>query len=307
MTTLSVVIPACNRPAELGQCLEALAREAAGAGAPEVIVVDDGSKSESRQRIEKACAGHGAAYVRHEQGRGPAAARNTGWRRAQGQWIAFLDDDVVPRKGWLSAVLAQTGGADEGVAGIEGAVIPMGSGVWDEEVANRRGGLFLTANMVYRRRVLEQIGGFDEAFTGPFGEDQELAVRARQQGRLDFSPDFLVLHQPRNIRLIRWLLQSAVRMRRLLDAEFHFYMKHRDTYHSCRHHTGFFGTLMSLCGRNVFISLKRRPRPLLTKHPLQTAVLAAGALIEQITACLLAPSYVCRFLWRSLCESRGLE
>ncbi len=43
--------------------------------------------------------------LRHTRGKGPAAARNTGLAACSTDFVAFLDSDVVPRRGWLEALL----------------------------------------------------------------------------------------------------------------------------------------------------------------------------------------------------------
>ncbi|WP_295693323.1 mycofactocin biosynthesis glycosyltransferase MftF [Lapillicoccus sp.] len=91
-----VVVPVRDRPAQLDRLLGALPPQV------RVVVVDDGSTDEeSTARI--ACR-HGATVVRHEVSRGPAAARNTGFRAADAAYVAFLDSDVVPQHGWLAAL-----------------------------------------------------------------------------------------------------------------------------------------------------------------------------------------------------------
>lgn len=58
----------------------------------EVIVVDDGSRPQDAEQAQGACLRHGGRYFRQKNG-GPASARNTGVRHANGRWIAFLDVD----------------------------------------------------------------------------------------------------------------------------------------------------------------------------------------------------------------------
>jgi glycosyltransferase involved in cell wall biosynthesis len=60
--------------------------------AHEVIVVDDGSVDETRSRLAHLDEPH-VRVVRHEQSLGVAQARNAGIFAANGEWVAFLDDD----------------------------------------------------------------------------------------------------------------------------------------------------------------------------------------------------------------------
>src|SRR5690606_8162709 len=85
---VSVVVPTCGRPALLARCLEALARQSLPRDSYEVIVVEDRGR------------------------RGPAAARNRGWRRARAPIVAFTDDDCVPERDWLARGLEAMRGAD---------------------------------------------------------------------------------------------------------------------------------------------------------------------------------------------------
>ena len=104
----SVVIPTCNRPEQLARCLALLPRKVG------VIVTDDSSDARTRAMLTR-----DFAHVRLTQGprRGPAANRAHGATLAGGEWLAFLDDDVVPSPGWLAAIVAAATNATDVIEG----------------------------------------------------------------------------------------------------------------------------------------------------------------------------------------------
>jgi histidinol-phosphate phosphatase family protein len=119
--------------------------------------------------------------------RGPAAARNEGWRASGADWVAFLDDDVLPEPGWTEALERDLAGVDGGVAGSQGRVrVPRPSGRaptdWERNVAGLETARWATADMAYRRAALERLGGFDERFPRAYREDADLALRALRAG-----------------------------------------------------------------------------------------------------------------------------
>src|SRR5579859_2663613 len=96
----SIVIPTRERPDYLEVALASVAPQAAAAGA-EVIVVDDGALAANARLAERA----GARYVALGTPLGLNAARNAGLDAARGELVAFVDDDVEARDGWLAALL----------------------------------------------------------------------------------------------------------------------------------------------------------------------------------------------------------
>ncbi len=113
-------------------------------------------------------------YLAAEGTHGPAAARNLGWRNARGGIIAFTDDDCIPDPDWLSNGVSAF---VDGIAGVSGRVmVPISSHPTDNEQNST--GLersdFVTANCFYRKKVLEEVGGFDERFTTAWREDSDL-------------------------------------------------------------------------------------------------------------------------------------
>lgn len=139
----------------------------------------------------------GVQCVRLEPNRGPAAARNAGWRRASSDYVAFTDDDCLPAPGWLDALAAA---AAPGVV-VQGRVAPRPEeahrvGPFARTViVEAQGPFFHTANILYPRAVLEAVGGFDESYDRVAGEDTDLGWRAVEAGAsVRFAPDALVWH-----------------------------------------------------------------------------------------------------------------
>lgn len=168
----------------------------------EVVIVDDGSKDETWDTLQRLAASSSITIrpVRLPANRGPAAARNQGWRAADADYVAFTDDDCAPEPDWLQDL----------VAGLREADIVQGRTIPDPQQSAQMGpfsrslsistedGFYQTCNIGYRRPTLERAGGFDETFRFPAGEDTNLAWRARAAGATTcFRPDAVVRHAVR--------------------------------------------------------------------------------------------------------------
>lgn len=207
----TVVIPTRNRAARLLACLDGLAAQ--DVDDFEVIVVDDASDDETESLVRGRGLTPFLRYLRMEGGRGPAAARNAGWRAAQADFVVFTDDDVVPQPGWLATLVAAHDRDPEAVVQGRAVVDPreaprLGAFGRSQAVLSGPGPWFETCNIAYPRALLERLGGFDEQwFTDASGEDTDLGCRAVEAGaRVVFEPNALVwhaVHDPGALALVR--------------------------------------------------------------------------------------------------------
>ena len=191
----SVVIPTYNRRDRLVAALTALTQQTFPDF--EVVVVDQSQPPvQIPDELNRALR---IKYV-HSAERGPALARNKGWKAATGQVVAFTDDDCIPQRDWLERA---AGYFDEhAIAGLEGRVR-------SEQLGNPRyrtvsnvgfeGIGFMTANMFYRRDLLAKVGGFDERFQFAFREDTDLAWRIMEHGKIPYAADAGVFHPPHHV------------------------------------------------------------------------------------------------------------
>jgi HAD superfamily hydrolase (TIGR01662 family) len=120
-------------------------------------------------------------------GGGPARARNLGWRTARTEWIAFLDDDVVPDPDWYERLTSDITALAPDVAGSQGRVrVPLPEDRrptdWERGTAGLATSSWITADLAYRRAALAAVGGFDERFPRAFREDSDLALRLMDTG-----------------------------------------------------------------------------------------------------------------------------
>ncbi|WP_111764972.1 HAD-IIIA family hydrolase [Nakamurella deserti] len=178
---LSIVIPTVGRPSlQVLLTSLGLAVRRGGGPVPEILVVDDRPGPAAGLSVPA-----GVTVLRCG-GRGPAAARNVGWRAASGDWIAFLDDDVVVGADWLTG-LRHDLEVPTDVAGSQARlVVPLPPDRrptdWERGTAGLATSSWITADMAYRRDVLEAVGGFEERFPRAFREDADLALRVLDTG-----------------------------------------------------------------------------------------------------------------------------
>ena len=224
----SVTVAVCThgRPERLARCLRSLSdlRVPAGAEPPDVLVVDNAPPDDRAREVAEAA---GVRYVR-EPLVGLDFARNRALAEARGEWLAFLDDDVVADAGWLAG-LHEAVAVHPDAAAVTGLVLPLAleteaQVLFEQTGGFRRGfrpvryhgssmagnplyptgaGIFgAGANMAFRRSALQDLGGFDEALdTGaplPGGGDLDIFYRVVRSGRpLVYWPAALVFHEHR--------------------------------------------------------------------------------------------------------------
>lgn len=220
--TTSIVVCTRNRPDSLIRCLISLQRLTTQPY--EMIVVDNAPSSDATMQLVASFPG--VQYVL-EPRPGLSVARNRGVQIAKGNVIAFTDDDVEVHPQWLERlriafdnpmVMAMTGQvlparleteAEEAfqlyASGFGWGFLPV---TYDSYFFNRTRlygvpvwNIGAGANMAFRRKVFEQLGGFDERLgAGASGcsEDSELWYRVLANGwACQYNPASVVYHHHR--------------------------------------------------------------------------------------------------------------
>ncbi|WP_156688593.1 HAD-IIIA family hydrolase [Mycobacterium sp. Marseille-P9652] len=179
----AIVVPTVGRES-LRRLLTAL-ECGSGPTPAAVVVVDDRPNAGTALPMDQDAEG---VRVLRSGGRGPAAARNVGWRATTARWVCFLDDDVVPGPQWKADVATDLKAADAvGAVGSQAVVEVPAEGArrpTDDERRTLRlaEARWITADMAYRRDTLVAVGGFDERFPRAYREDSDLAVRIVSAG-----------------------------------------------------------------------------------------------------------------------------
>lgn len=193
----SVVIPSYERPVKLGELMEALARQIERDF--EVVIID---QSEQRWSRAEEAWGFPLSYY-HSPVKGAVRARNNGAMLAQGEIIAFIDDDCLPETEWLTN--ARKHFQDDEVVGLEGLIRSDHDGDPDWRPVTNVGfeGIgFMTANLMVRSSAFQYLGGFDLQFDKPhFREDTDFGWRLQDLGKVPYGRDVVVFHpaQPRSL------------------------------------------------------------------------------------------------------------
>ncbi|AFM15747.1 mycofactocin system glycosyltransferase [Mycolicibacterium chubuense NBB4] len=212
---VTVVVPVRDNPA-------GLARLVASLRGLRVVIVDDGSAVPVLE-ADFADVHCDVRILRHCRSKGPAAARNAGLAVCDTDLVAFLDSDVVPRRGWLEALLGHfcdpavalaaprivaLSPSDSVVARYEAVRSSLDLGLREAPVVPYGTVSYVpSAAIICRRSTLREVGGFDETLTS--GEDVDLCWRLNEAGaRLRYEPIAMVAHDHRT-ELRKWFVRKS--------------------------------------------------------------------------------------------------
>ncbi len=203
--SFSIVVATKGRVALLLDLIKSIqaARENYG-GECEVLIVDD-SSPEERLQIQDACRDYGCTYLFFENA--VSAKRNHGARKAKNEVILFLDSDCIATEHILERYAEKYD--DRRVAAVAGPLEFVGPDTWFWKAIEATPYLTcfylpryvpklewgVTANFSVKRQVFLEVGGFDEGFRRPAGEDVDLGLLIREAGyEINGAPEALVYH-----------------------------------------------------------------------------------------------------------------
>jgi len=204
---VSVVVPAFNAEKTLRDCLNALVAQDFPKDEYEIIVVDNRSTDTTWSIIQSyGSLVHGLKETRLQSS---YAARNVGVRASRGELIAFTDADCVPDRSWLRLLVEKFSSPEVGC--VAGEVLPFSSETAVEKFAAQAGILrqrstlihryrpyAQTANLIFRRKVFEQIGLFNGTLKSGGDADFCWRMQARSGWEFCFNDAALVLHHHRS-------------------------------------------------------------------------------------------------------------
>jgi len=207
---VSVVIPVLNQLNYTKICLDSIRNE--DLQGVEIIVVDNGSSDGTAEYLGKQ---DGFLTITNGENRGVAAAWNQGADKAQGEWIIFLNNDVIVSPGWLKGLLdaACAYGFDVVSPGIREGEYNYDIGEYSSEYITRmkdvlRRGVSDGICFMVNWRVFGKIGSFDENFRIGQFEDVDFFRRAKLAGFRLGTTGRAVIHHFGSIT------QDAIRSRR---------------------------------------------------------------------------------------------
>jgi GT2 family glycosyltransferase len=210
---VSFVVIAFNEAANIAACLQSLSAQDAVCRA-EFIVVDDASTDRTRE-ITDACVQEDdrLRVISFAVNQGRGAARAAGVDEARGDYVAFVDADIVLPANWLSAGLACLA---TGVDGCGGIAVPDGDVAYLFNRFRLRARPIPPAatvtgnNGLFRRSVFEQVAFSTHKRNG---EDVDFVHRMEQAGlRLQTLAELVVDHRESKgfRRSVGWLFESGI-------------------------------------------------------------------------------------------------
>ncbi len=228
--TVSVIIPTHNRAHLLKNAVTSVLQQTYPI--KEILVVDDGSDGNASEAVVESFKCDQIRYFRHARPMGANVARNTGIRNAEGDVLAFLDDDDV----WLPqkiekqiAVLSEDSQVGAVYCGI-GTHDPISNTTYYDACSFSSGWLHEqilvrditgpTSTYMIRRECFTKAGVFDEAL--PARQDWDMWIRIAQCYKIGVVPEMLSVANEHPGEHIGKNIARAIKANRMVFA------KHRD-------------------------------------------------------------------------------
>ena len=218
--TLSIIICSYNRASYISDALTSLYGQSSGLDDFEVIIVDNNSTDNTKEVYAqwRQTNTNGQFTFISETKQGASFARNTGAAIAKGEWVCFMDDDAVATTDYVKNIIKHI--QDQPfIVGFGGRIIPKyipGEPKWMSYYVSSLVGNFdyastacafengkypLESNMIVKKSVYDQIGGFNVNLPGVVGtlriggEGKELFYKIIALGHtIYYDPSICVHH-----------------------------------------------------------------------------------------------------------------
>lgn len=207
MTTkpdVTVAVVCLNEEENIADCLNSLLNQSCGSRNYEILVVDNNSTDDTQKIIKQFQRRFKRIRMVVNPKRGIATSRNVALRQARGELLAFTDADCLAPRDWLFRLVRgyrKRHHQNARVVGVGGANFPpstssfyLALGMMLNTFLGSRGSVqarrysedrpvphLSCANVLYEKKEVEAIGGFDESF-GSIIEDEDLTFRLSQEG-----------------------------------------------------------------------------------------------------------------------------
>lgn len=244
---VSVIIPTFNRIEVLKKCLEAITNQTIGKNNYEIIVVDDCSQDDTQKYCENfAQKKSNLVYLRNQVNEGRVVTRNKGIKKATGDLLVFLDNDLIVEQDFLELHLHQhSNKCAEKIAVVSNVTYQP------EVIATTNFGTFIQSRAIgYRsnrdmqeidinnlpsnffagggssclKNEVLKIGMFDENLKKYGSEDELFGYKLSMNGvKIIFCEDAKIIHHDRNILPRYWktkfIEQGRYGLRTILENE----------------------------------------------------------------------------------------
>jgi len=175
---VSVIVTTKNEEKNIGACLESVRKQSYPQDSIEVIVVDNGSSDKTKEIALE--------YTDKVFDKGPerSAQRNFGVEKSQGEYVIYLDADMIMSEGVIADCVGRIG-QDDKVVALHVLEIVMGERFFSRVRRFERSfydGTVIDGVRFIKKSAFLQVGGFDETLTGP--EDWDLDKKLKKIGEI---------------------------------------------------------------------------------------------------------------------------
>lgn len=218
--TVSYVVAALNEERRIGACLASLLAQEYPVDRLEVAVVDGGSTDGTREVVGRVAEADARVSLHHNPGRIAAAGFNAGIRATTGEIVSLMSAHAVVPAGYTRRLVRAFEESGAQLVGGRMAAVSAAGAPWEEAIRRATSSPFGLGNAAfhyseeaqwvdtaypgaYRRALLDELGGFDEALVR--NQDDDLHLRARLRGhRMWFDPALECRYHPRSSLPALW-------------------------------------------------------------------------------------------------------
>jgi len=198
---VAVTVGVYNEEKHLRPLLDALVQQTRPPD--EIILVDDGSTDNTGAIIRGFAQDRPLVRYFRQENAGPAAARNRAWRNSRGDICVFTDGDCLPEPNWLEEILKPF--ADGNIGAVAGTYKTLNTDstlarcigleiAWRYREVQGEIDVHGTYNLAVRKKILEEVGGFNEEYREPSAEDWDLTYKISKNHPIIYWPAAVVGH-----------------------------------------------------------------------------------------------------------------